>query len=214
VLLSSGTELMEQLRWSPDGSKLALVVPSSSSSPGITMRILTAAGAGVTSFDLPSLGYGAPSWTPDGKALISFDHTILRAVRTELDAPEEHVPFAGKLWDGVTLRGGGIYSIRVDHPGIWEISKQPQLLTDKYPAAYNSALAFRGDAVLVPEYDADGVRVFAQPLAGGPDRLIGYAPGARNIDADFAVNPKTGEIIYVAAAVRDTNIDLLTLARQ
>jgi len=29
----------------------------------------------------------------------------------------------------------------------------------------------------------------------------------------MAANPKTGEVIYVAAVQSDTNIDLLTLAR-
>ena len=58
-----------------------------------------------------------------------------------------------------------------------------RLVTSKYPAANHTPLAFLGDDVVVPEYDKDTVRVFAQPLAGGPDRLIGYAPGARDMDA-------------------------------
>jgi hypothetical protein len=33
------------------------------------------------------------------------------------------------------------------------------------------------------------------------------------LQSKLAVNPKTGEVIYVAAVQGDTNIDLLTLAR-
>jgi hypothetical protein len=57
----------------------------------------------------------------------------------------------------------------------------------------------------------------AQPLSGGPDRVLAYAPGAEavefGLESKMAVNPKTGEIIYVAAVQGDTNIDLLTLAK-
>ena len=33
------------------------------------------------------------------------------------------------------------------------------------------------------------------------------------LESGMAVNPKTGDVIYVAAVQSDTNIDLLTLAR-
>jgi hypothetical protein len=54
-------------------------------------------------------------------------------------------------------------------------------------------------------------------LADGPYRVLGYAPGAEAQDKFFeskmTVNPKTGEVIYVAAVQCDTNIDLLTLTK-
>lgn len=73
--------------------------------------------------------------------------------------------------------------------------------------------------LLVPDFDAaEGPRILAQPLAGGPDRVLAYAPGAQAqigvLETKMAVNPKTGEIIYVAAVQSDTNIDLLTLAKR
>jgi len=47
--------------------------------------------------------------------------------------------------------------------------------------------------------------------------VLGYAPGASTQfsgqESEMAANPKTGEVIYVAAVKSDTNIDLLTLAR-
>ena len=74
-----------------------------------------------------------------------------------------------------------------------------------------------GDDLLVPDFDAaGGPRILAQPLAGGPDRVLAYAPGAvttEGLQSKMVVNPKTGEIIYVAAVQSDSNIDLLTLAR-
>jgi hypothetical protein len=58
----------------------------------------------------------------------------------------------------------------------------------------------------------------AQPVAGGPDRVLGYAPGAmadiNGQESGIAANPRTGEVIYVAAVQGDSNIDLLTLSRR
>ena len=48
--------------------------------------------------------------------------------------------------------------------------------------------------------------------------MLAYAPGAQAqfgiLESGMAVNPKTGEIVYVAAVQSDTNIDLLTMARR
>ena len=71
----------------------------------------------------------------------------------------------------------------------------------------------------MPDFTAaDGPRILAQPLAGGPDRVLAYAPGAQaqqdGLQSKMAVNPKTGEIIYVASVQTDTNIDLLILAKR
>ena len=70
----------------------------------------------------------------------------------------------------------------------------------------------------MPEYGTDSVpHILAQPLSEGPARVIAYAPGAENqpgLQTAFAVNPMTGEIVYVSSVMKDTNIDLLTLARR
>jgi len=90
------------------------------------------------------------------------------------------------------------------------------LINGKYPAHWGPAIAFLGDDVLIPDFNAaGGARILAQPVAGGPDRVIAYAPGAedRRYVSKMTVNPKTGEIIYVASVLSDTNIDLLTLAK-
>ena len=73
--------------------------------------------------------------------------------------------------------------------------------------------------MLVPDFEAaGGARILAQPVAGGPDRVLAYAPGAEAQDgalvSKMAVNPKNGEVIYVASVQGDTNIDLLTLRTQ
>jgi len=87
-----------------------------------------------------------------------------------------------------------------------------------YPSNFASPITFRRGDVLIPDFGAaSSARILAQPLVGGADRVLGYVPGAevqgRFFESKMAVNPKTGEVIYVAAVQGDTNIDLLTLAR-
>ena len=111
-----------------------------------------------------------------------------------------------------------ILAPRADIGGIWEFGRVPNLLNKKYPRAFAPPVTFRGDDVLIPDFDAkDGARILSQPLTGGADRVLGYAPGAeaqdRFFESKIAVNPKTGDVIYVAAVQGDTNIDLLTLAK-
>ena len=111
-----------------------------------------------------------------------------------------------------------MFAARFGKPGIWQMGEKPRLLTAKYPTTWEAPPVLLGDDLLIPDFDAPGgPRILAQPLAGGPDRVLAYAPGAQaqqnGLQSKMAVNPKTGEIIYEAATQSDTNIDLLTLSR-
>jgi hypothetical protein len=138
-------------------------------------------------------------------------------MRIPIDNGAKPVPFAPPHWVGIAVRGDGTFATRADKPGIWRIDGEIRLINSVYPAYYEPPLAFRGNDVLVPDYSADGApRILAQPVSGGPSREIARAPGAVNrgaFQSDFAVNPVTGEIIYTAEVSRDTNIDLLNLAK-
>jgi Tol biopolymer transport system component len=215
-LFDAGLSVVFRLAFSPDGTRLAAVFARPG---GATVKVLTTDGASVASFDETTMGLGMPGWTPDNKAVIVFDINQLRAVRVEVANPSRRTPIAARFWDSVTFHGNGVFAARFDRPGIWQIDKGERLVSARYPARWDAPLAFRGDDVLIPDFNAaDGARILAQPLAGGPDRTLAYAPGAGVRDVDvasrMAVNPKTGEIVYVASVQGDTNIDLLTLTRR
>ena len=215
LLFDAGFASLFRAIFSPDGTKLAAVI---SSPKGLIMKILTVDGASLASFTVPSVGIGTPSWTPDSKAVIVMDLTIFRPIRIDIADPSRRTPIAPPYWDGITMRDNGVFSVRFDKPGVWQIDKGIRLVSAKYPARFIPQLAFLGDDVLIPDFNAaGGARILAQPVAGGADRMLAYAPGAQAEDGSFmskmAVNPKTGDVIYVAAVSRDTNIDLLTLAR-
>jgi Tol biopolymer transport system component/DNA-binding winged helix-turn-helix (wHTH) protein len=215
MLFDGGFSQLFELRFSPDGTKLALATETPET---VTVKIMTRGGASISSFNLPSLGLGLPSWTPDSKAVIVFDRRTKRTFRVPIDNPAQRSPFAAPHWVGISILEEGTFATRADTRGIWRIDQGTRQINGTYPKYYQPPLAFRGNDVLVPEYGTDSVpHILAQPLSEGPAQVIAYAPGAENqpsLQTAFAVNPVTGEIIYVSSVMKDTNIDLLTLARR
>jgi DNA-binding winged helix-turn-helix (wHTH) protein/Tol biopolymer transport system component len=215
MLVDGSSAPLDVVAFSPDGTRLAVAAQSANSA---TIKILTRAGATLSSFDMPSLGLGLPSWTLDGKEVITFDRRCLCTWRFDAANPSNRKLFAAPHWIGIAVREDGTFATRADSRGIWRIDQGVKQINSTYPNYYEPPLAFRGEDVLVPEYSAGSVpRILAQPVSGGPARIVAYAPGAANqngLQTAFAVNPTNGEIIYVASVMRDTNIDLLTLARR
>jgi WD40 repeat protein len=215
LLYDGGLSHLFRLAYSPDGKYLAMPVAQED---GLNVTILTADGAAVSSFHSPTFGYGSPTWTPDSREVIYFDIRTGAYVRVDVTNPARRSLAAPKLWGGIILHGGHEYAARPNAPGYWQIDKGEKRITAKYPANWAAPPVLMGDDLLVPDLTAaEGPRILAQPLAGGPDRVLAHVPGAPpqngRLDMGLAVNPKTGDVIYVAAVQSDTNIDLLTLAR-
>jgi hypothetical protein len=216
LLFDAGLVDLFRLEYSPDGTRLAAAIGKAD---GVTIKILTADGGTITSFDSPTLGFGHPNWTPDSKEVILLDRIRHHELGIAVDNPARRRPIGlSPPWGPEAVRDNGTFSARIDKPGLWQIDKGVRLISDKYPSRFDPPITFRGDDLLVPDFNAEGgARILAQPLAGGPDRVLAYAPGAEvklnGLQSKMAVNPKTGEVIYVASVQGDTNIDLLTLAR-
>jgi Tol biopolymer transport system component/DNA-binding winged helix-turn-helix (wHTH) protein len=215
-LYDGGLSPLFRIAYSPDGKYIAMPVAKED---GLTITILTADGATVSSFSSPTFGFGAPTWTPDSKEVIYFDRRTLAYVRVDVANPSRRRLAAPELWAAVFYHGGRTYATRPYKRGYWQLGKEPKLVTTKYPLSWEPPPAVLGDDLLVPDFDAaGGPRILAQPLSGGADRVLAYAPGARAqfgiLESGMAANLKTGEIVYVAAVQSDTNIDLLTLAKR
>jgi Tol biopolymer transport system component/DNA-binding winged helix-turn-helix (wHTH) protein len=213
-IFDAGFAALRGLNFSPDGTRLAITITPITKLDGVTVKVLSADGASVASFDVP--GFSPLTWTPDGKGLIVWDNSSRRDIRVDVANPSHRIPVAPPDWRTVAIRNDGIFATRADNPGIWRIDNGIRLLNGKYPGGYAYPITFLGDDVLIPDFGAaGGARILAQPVGGGPDRVLAYAPGAEALvyQSRMVVNPKTGEIIYVATVLSDTNIDLLTLAR-
>jgi hypothetical protein len=75
-------------------------------------------------------------------------------------------------------------------------------------------LAFIGDDVLVPgPRDGTTLEILAQPLKGGEPRPAYYAPSA-DPNTPFAVDPITGDVIYVSEDSVGSHIELLTMTKR
>jgi hypothetical protein len=215
-LFDAGFAALRGGSFSPDGTRLAVMIMPVTKLDGVKVKVLTADGASVASFDMPWPDIGALTWTPNGNELVMWDSRMHRAIRIDVADPTHRAPAAPPDWQAVNIRSNGTFAIRADKPGLWRIDNGIRLLNGKYPAGWPPPMVFRGDDVLIPDFTAaGGPRILAQPVEGGPDRVLAYAPGAESqgYQSRMAVNPKTGEIIYVAKVQSDTNIDLLTLAR-
>ena len=211
IVMDAGLSPLKRVRVSPDGTMLAAI---SETPRTAIVKVITRAGATVMQFEPPSLGLGLPNWTLDSKAILNFDRHTLSTMRVPIDNPAKQAAFAQPHWVGITVRKDGTFATRADKPGIWRIDGTVKQINGDYPRYYDPPLAFRGDDVLVPQFDAGAApRIFAQPVTGGPSRPLAFAPDAMNRSFEMAVNPVNGDIIYVASISHDTNIDLLTLAK-
>ena len=221
LLYDGGLTPLFRLVYSPDGKYLAMPIAREE---GLDIVILTADGTTVSSFHSPTLGGGAPTWTPDSREVIYFDRRVGAYVRVDVTNPARRRVAAPQLWGVIVLHKDHEYAGRYGRPGYWQIDNwqsggEPKLVTARYPTRWGPPPVLLGDDLLVPDFNAaGGPRIWAQPLPAGPERLLGYAPGAdgsdERRDSGMAANPKTGEVIYVAGVQSDTNIDLLTLTRR
>jgi len=208
--------LLRALAFSPDGTRLTVtsVTPKS-----VMVKVLTVEGADVSSFEAANIGVGAPTWTPDGKALVLFRDAEDCYLRIDAVEPAIRKKLPNCAFDGIVYRPNGIFGMRVDRPGVWRLDGTPKLLNPKYPPRLDVPIAFQGDEILIPEMGPSVTipRILAQPVDGGAERVLGYAPGAayriNDFQSAFAVNPKTKEVFYTADIGRDPNIDLLTLVK-
>jgi Tol biopolymer transport system component len=212
AIVNAGVKDLERPVWSPDGTRIAFFEIWKGD---ITVHVVAAQGENIVSFAVPSIGFGLPSWTPDGEHLLLFDKRILRVVRIDLRHTDDREPMQDPLWVDTIYYRGAIYSSKGPlAPGLWQTDAAPRLVTPDYPGQRHARLTFKGDDVLVPESLSSGnLRILAKPLKGGPSRIAYYAPGAEE-ETPFAVDPRTGDVVYVSNVAADSHIDLLTVARQ
>ena len=211
LLVRAGADDIERPVWSPDGSRIAFAEMYKGE---ISVRVVNGRGETIVSIPVRSIGYGMPNWTPDGEHVVVFDKEILQAVAVDLRNPAHRQPVEDKFRDGIQYRDGAIYSTSGLKSGIWQMNGVPRLITTNYPVERRARLAFVGNDVLLPDgRDGGDLRILAQPLKGGSARLAFYAPAAEP-ETPLAVDPLTGDVIYVSAVAADSHIELLTIARQ
>ena len=211
-IFSQGKDYLEigSTAWSPDGRYISFVTFRRDA---IIIRVINRQGQLISSFETSSVGSGYPTWTYDSKALVMYNKKTLRATRIEIGDPQHRTSVSPPHWFAVTLRNDGVFAAQLEKPGVWQIDHGVRLISPDFPAGHK--IQFYKNDILFADFQPTNPTIIAQPITGGPPRVFAYAPGAsRDVDDDFAVNPNTGEIIYVVGVVIDTNIDLLHLAQR
>lgn len=218
-LVSFGNLKPLSLAWSQDGQRIAALLGS----PGyMGIRILSRGGTELLSIPLASGDAGDLQWTADGKALVfpMRDGKGFRVMRLDFAQSATMTPLTGYSWMSVRLHGKEIYGVKDDQPGIWRIGDTPQLIVAKFPTIRMRQWRIEGnDIIYVDESDRTHLRLRAHPLSGGADRIFAETPhlGDDTYSGDtgeFAINPKTGQVVYTSAVQVDTDIHLLRLTQR
>ena len=130
MLFDVGLSPLFRLQFSPDGTRLSLVTAG----VNMNIKVLTADGGTVSSFDVPSIGFGNPTWMPDNKAVVLINIPSKKVVRIAVDDPARPVPFAeAPPWVAFGFYDNRVFAPKADIGGIWEFGKMPRLISSKYP---------------------------------------------------------------------------------
>jgi DNA-binding winged helix-turn-helix (wHTH) protein/Tol biopolymer transport system component len=218
-LVVFGQTKVTSLGFSPDGQRIAVVVALQGTT---AVRILSAGGTEIVSIPLSAPEIGNPQWLPDGKGLVfpMRDGKGFRIVRLDLAQPGKVTPLTEYGWIAVRLHGSEMFGVRDDKPGIWQFGESRRLVTDKLPAGRSGQWRIAADDIIyVDASDREHLRLRAKPISGGPDRVFANTPrfgddAVNGETGEFAINPRTGQVVYTSAVQVDTDIHLLHLVQR
>ena len=201
---------VDGLSFSPDGSKLVFTTEVNGG-PGL--RIVGLDGTDYGSIRFTGSQIGAPIWDADGQSLIFPGRDAVGWRLWRVTAPSKTPqPASGYGWLSVRAFGGHLYGVRADSPGVWRIDGTPTRVTQLPGSAFPGLWTISNGAIdYVDDPFGHPPRIMSQPIAGGPSRVIAEVPGYA-LDHSFAVDPRSGAILYAATRADATNLQVLHLA--
>ncbi|HLK26088.1 MAG TPA: winged helix-turn-helix domain-containing protein [Caulobacteraceae bacterium] len=200
------------LSFSPDASRLAFATEVGGG-PGLV--VVDRRGRTIAAVRFAGAEIGGPVWAADGRALIfpGRDAGGWRLWRVPAAPGGTPRPASGYGWLSVQARGQELYGVRADAPGVWRIDGTPRRITALPLSAFPTAWTIAGDAIVYVDNLAGRTPLLmSQPIAGGSPRLLAEAPNLE-VQHPFAVDPRSGRIVYSARRAENTNLDILHLAR-
>jgi dipeptidyl aminopeptidase/acylaminoacyl peptidase len=190
-------------RWSPDGSRIAFETVSGAKE----IRVITSSGADVAAISFGGSEIGTPAWTANGRSIVfpGRDQKGRRLWRVALAHPEklQATPYSG--WLAVRFRGNELYGMRYDAPGVWRIDGVPRRITQKPSLEWSNEWAISGNEIVYADDPlAKHRQLMAQPIAGGPARVMAQVPNYTAANG-FAVDPTDGTGVYTATLNESTH---------
>lgn len=205
-------EVAGEPRWSPDGSRIAFgTVPGENA-----IRVITSSGASVAAISFHGIEIGTPAWTADGSALVfpGRDQKGWRLWRVELAHPEMLQVTSYSGWLTIHFRGNELFGVRYDVPGVWRIDSVSRRITGKPSPEHSNEWAIAGDDIVyVDDPFGKHRQLMAQPISGGPARVLAQVPNYAAGNG-FAIDTTGGTVVYTATLNSDSDIELLHLAYQ
>lgn len=198
--------------FSPDGSRLAFPTGADGR---LAIRVVGVDGRDLAFIPFMGSEVSVPAWSADGRAVIfaGRDSRGWRLWRASLDHPTGLTPISGPGWLSVRARGDELYGVRADQPGVWRIDGTPRRITNLPRPAFSNQWTIAGDAIeYVDDPFGQPPHILRQAIAGGPPIRVAAVPRYA-FDDSFAVDSRTGAIVYAAARADDTDIEILRLKR-
>jgi dipeptidyl aminopeptidase/acylaminoacyl peptidase len=205
---------MDDVRWSPDGRRLAFVAARHGrygvyeiAAGGGQPRLLLSG-----DYEISSL-----SWEADGKTLVLAAKRggTPRLWRLDTGKPGELSPITGPGWVAVRATPVGLLAMKQEVPGIWTLNRdgtQAVRLSDS-PAKASNAWTVRGDRQFWIDWPRDGASVvMTASTGGGPVSVVAKAPDATDYSG-LAIDPATGAMIYTRQVHMDIDVGLMRLQR-
>ncbi len=201
------------IRWSPDGTRFAFIQARSA---GFDVPVVSRSGNVLTRFHFPDKDSGLLAWAADGRSIFTsrFEKQGWRIWRTELSTLKSMPISPFGWWDPCVYRTM-LFAEKAGTPGIWRIDQgTPRRVADGPTPESNDFVTLTGDRLYYadmtnPEHPA----ISAQSVYGGiKQRMIDLPFGLTSYT--FAVNPKSGDIVFSQRAADDTDIALIRLERR
>jgi len=202
------------IRWSPDGSRFAFIQTGPA---GFEIPVVSRDGEVITRIDYTATDTGLFDWTADGKSILStrLEGDGWRIWRTDLATPDKSVPIAPSGWINPRVHGSMVFAQKYGGVGTWRLdTSTPQQVADGPPLEASDLMTISGDQLYYADLsDPKHPAIAMQSVYGGKKKRLMPLPFG-SIQFTFAVNPKSGDLVFSPPAADNSDIGLVRLQRR
>lgn len=197
------------LTFSPSGQRVSL---TGEDGPDSDLFVIDRDSGVVSRLPSPGVEVSRGSWAANGLDLIrsGFDGRDGGIYRLPRLSEADRVRIVGPGWPFAESSPDGIFAVRIQSQGIWRIrpGESPVQVTSTGSAGLPWRVS-RGAIYVLVGQPGDRARLMRYPLDGATPSMV--ADGAI---ADFAVDPRNGDLILVQTLQSRQDIGMLPLSRR